>query len=616
MLNPGDTLDGRYQIIERLGAGGMGEVYKATHNLLGSTRVIKVIHPHISTNTDAHDRFLREARAATKVQHTNVATLHDFASLPDGSHYMVWEFIDGENLAQRLRTRGTLPARQAVRITIQALRGLEAIHRAGIIHRDISPENLMITKHDEVKIIDLGVAKVEDTEAVSQTRTGIFVGKLRYAAPEQLGFLPDGEKIDGRTDLYALAMVLVELLTGRPPYEAKSPHEYFLHHAKELPTTTVELPAQIPGSEALRAALQKALSRDRNARYANAHDFAVALEEIERTLPDPKDMATLATPFDADATWRPNTGDHVTVRTPSPGVPTEPMTSPASPAPVPVPVPVAAPVAAAEAVPTLQTPLPALVTSAPPAQRRAGINPVIFVAFIAILLVAVGAFALWPKIEQIISPNDSTPPPNKPQTVATTVPVESKKPETTLTVTPEPANTQTTETSALILTAPIKTAPIQTTTRQDAPPKLVDRKPEPPREDEPEVTEREPYSMRVPSVYVEGPGRAGANQRALNRLGNELRGVRQIAVRAGGATVELRRAFRRYLPDVEFVDEADVVIRFDDTRQRLGRDRRHLSAGATIEKNGRVVFRYELPNYVSSGVAPEAFVQTISEVWE
>jgi len=598
MLNPGDTLDGRYQIIERLGAGGMGEVYKATHNLLGSTRVIKVIHPHISTNTDAHDRFLREARAATKVQHTNVATLHDFASLPDGSHYMVWEFIDGENLAQRLRTRGTLPARQAVRITIQALRGLEAIHRAGIIHRDISPENLMITKHDEVKIIDLGVAKVDDTEAVSQTRTGIFVGKLRYAAPEQLGFLPDGEKIDGRTDLYALAMVLVELLTGRPPYEAKSPHEYFLHHARELPTTTVELPAQIPGSEALRAVLQKALSRDRNARYASPHDFALALEEIERTLPDPKDMATLATPFDADATWRPSTGDHVTVRTPSPGVPTEPMTSPAAPAAMAVPVP------------TLQTPLPApIIASAPVAKRRAGINPALVVAFIAILLVAVGAFALWPKIEQIISPNDSTPPPNKPQTVATTVTVEPKKPETTLTVTPEPVITETTATTATV-------APIQTTTRQDAPPKLVDRKPEPPREDAPEVTEREPYSMRIPSVYVEGPGRAGANQRALNRLGNELRGVRQIAVRAGGATVELRRAFRRYLPDVEFVDEADVVIRFDDTRQRLGRDRRHLSAGATIEKNGRVIFRYELPNYVSSGIAPEAFVQTISEVWE
>src|SRR5215210_1513062 len=205
-MKPGDILDGRYEITARLGAGGMGEVYKASHTLLGSSRVIKVVHPQISGNTDAKDRFLREARAATKIQHSNVATLHDFAALPDGAHYMVWEFIDGENLAQRLRTRGTLPPRQAVRIGIQALLGLEAIHRAGIIHRDISPENLMITRDDEVKIIDLGVAKVEDTDAVSQTRTGIFVGKLRYASPEQLGFLPEGERVDGRADLYGIAM--------------------------------------------------------------------------------------------------------------------------------------------------------------------------------------------------------------------------------------------------------------------------------------------------------------------------------------------------------------------------------------------------------------------------
>ncbi|MCU1246524.1 MAG: uncharacterized protein JWN02_2434, partial [Acidobacteria bacterium] len=159
-MNSGDILDGRYEIVGPLGAGGMGEVYKATHTLLGATRVIKIVRPQIAGNTEAQDRFLREARTATRVQHPNVAALHDFAMLPDGSHYMVWEFIDGENLAQRLRTRGTLPPRQAVRIAIQALKGLDAIHRAGIVHRDISPENLMITPDDTVKIIDLGVAKV------------------------------------------------------------------------------------------------------------------------------------------------------------------------------------------------------------------------------------------------------------------------------------------------------------------------------------------------------------------------------------------------------------------------------------------------------------------------
>ncbi|HEX7191009.1 MAG TPA: serine/threonine-protein kinase [Thermoanaerobaculia bacterium] len=139
-------LDGKYKILERLGSGGMGDVYKAEHIYLGAIRVIKVIRPQISGSQDVHERFLREARAATRVQHPNVAVLHDFAALPDGSHYMVWEYIDGENLAQRLRARGTLTPREAVRIAIQTLDGLEAIHRAGIIHRDIGPENLMVTR--------------------------------------------------------------------------------------------------------------------------------------------------------------------------------------------------------------------------------------------------------------------------------------------------------------------------------------------------------------------------------------------------------------------------------------------------------------------------------------
>src|SRR5437773_2763786 len=200
-----EPVDGKYRIIERLGAGGMGEVYKVEHAFLRATRVIKVIKPQISEDADAHERFLREAQLATKIQHPNVATLHDFSALPDGSHYMVWEYIDGENLAERLRSRGTLPPRDAVRLAIQTLHGLEAIHRAGIVHRDISPENLMIARDEDgserVKIIDLGVAKSDDP-AEEATRTGMFLGKFRYASPEHVGFLEPGEKIDGRADLY------------------------------------------------------------------------------------------------------------------------------------------------------------------------------------------------------------------------------------------------------------------------------------------------------------------------------------------------------------------------------------------------------------------------------
>src|SRR4051812_16490602 len=154
-----EPIDGKYEILERLGVGGMGEVYKVRHTFLGTIRVVKVIRSSISGSKDGQERFLREARLATRVQHPNVAALHDFSGLPDGSQYMVWEYIDGADLAQRIRTAGRLPPRQAVRIAIQVLHGLEAIHRAGIVHRDISPENIMLTGDDDrVKIIDLGVA--------------------------------------------------------------------------------------------------------------------------------------------------------------------------------------------------------------------------------------------------------------------------------------------------------------------------------------------------------------------------------------------------------------------------------------------------------------------------
>src|ERR1051325_5598215 len=393
----GNLLDGKYEIVERLGAGGMGQVFKATHKYLGATRVIKVVHPQISDNKDAHDRFLREARAATKVTHPNVATMYDFAALPDGSTYMVSEFIDGENLAQKLRTRGTLPPKEAIGIIIQTLNGLDAIHRAGIVHRDVSPENLMITRDGTVKIIDLGVAKLDDVSEVNATRTGIFVGKLRYASPEQLGLLNEGEKIDGRADVYATGMVLYELLTGRPPYEAKSPHEYFLIHTREQETAISALPPDMPGSAAIQEVLKRALARNRDLRFSSAKECAKALEEIERTLPDPRAMPTMALPLDGDETMRMksqqvqiDTLHRETLRTAAP------------------PPPVAA-------APTLLTPLPAQNPAPPPAaivadvpqpRMEQGIKPiwvVLFVLLIAFAAIAGGGLLLYPKVKSMFA---------------------------------------------------------------------------------------------------------------------------------------------------------------------------------------------------------------------
>jgi len=174
-------IDGKYQILSRLGVGGMGEVYKVLHIHLNSIRVIKLMRSNIAADPGAHERFLREARMATKIHHPNVAALHDFSTLEDGSRYMVWEYIEGINLHELIEQRGPLSPRYAAKLAIDALLGLDAVHRAGIVHRDISPENIMISRDEDgeehVKIIDLGIAKQWGDESSAKTQTGMFVGK-------------------------------------------------------------------------------------------------------------------------------------------------------------------------------------------------------------------------------------------------------------------------------------------------------------------------------------------------------------------------------------------------------------------------------------------------------
>src|SRR5262249_54169915 len=193
-------IDGKYKILARLGVGGMGEVYKVLHIHLNAIRVIKLMRSAIATDHAAHDRFVREARLATKIHHPNVAALHDFSTLADGTRYMVWEHIEGRNLHELIETRGPLSPRYAAKVAIDALLGLDAVHRAGIVHRDISPENIMIARDEDgeehVKLIDLGIAKTWGDEGAAKTQTGMFVGKWKYCSPEHLGVLPAGERID------------------------------------------------------------------------------------------------------------------------------------------------------------------------------------------------------------------------------------------------------------------------------------------------------------------------------------------------------------------------------------------------------------------------------------
>lgn len=283
-------LDGKYQILARLGVGGMGEVYKALHIHLNALRVIKLMRLAVAGDQGAHERFLREARLATRIHHPNVAALHDFATLDDGTRYMVSEYIEGINFHELINERGPLSPRYAAALAVQALMGLDAIHRAGIVHRDVSPENLMVTRDDEgneiVKIIDLGIAKQWGDTTENKTKTGMFVGKWKYCSPEHLGIVNEGERIDGRADIYSFGIVLYEMLTGVPPFQAETPHRYLMLHASEQPKPLTQVNPTTTASPELEALIFRALEKDRSKRFPTARDFAKAIEALIPSLSD------------------------------------------------------------------------------------------------------------------------------------------------------------------------------------------------------------------------------------------------------------------------------------------------------------------------------------------
>lgn len=298
-------IDGKYQVLARLGVGGMGEVYKVLHVHLNSIRVIKMMRPDLSNDPDADHRFIREARLASKIVHPNVAALFDFSILDDRTQYMVWEYIEGENLSQWIRARGALEPLEVARLAVQALRGLEAVHRAGVVHRDISPENLMVTTGDDgtyrVKLIDLGIAKPREDAGEMKTKTGIFVGKWKYCSPEHLGMLPAGEEIDGRADIYSFGIVLYEMLTGVPPFVSDTPHGYLQMHARQQARPLIERKPRLSAVPELEALVFRALAKDRNDRFPTAARFA---DELEALIPSLESLRQEAAPSEPAAPTR------------------------------------------------------------------------------------------------------------------------------------------------------------------------------------------------------------------------------------------------------------------------------------------------------------------------
>jgi len=287
LREPGSILDGKYEIVQRLGSGGMGEVYLVRHVHLQELRVVKILRQDLAADPSAQKRFMREARLATQVKHPNVAILYDFSTLQDGSFYMVWEHIHGQDVGDRIRRVGPFPVATAVRLGIQALHGLEAVHATGVIHRDLSPDNLMITEDKagnlRLKIIDLGLARTLEADANFEiTQVGMFMGKLQYCSPEQAS--PGGTSLDHRSDLYSFGLVLYEMIAGLPPFESENQHGFIFKRLSEDPLPLRGRNPQIDVPVELDRIVRRALERDREQRFEDARAFIAALEQVEHSL--------------------------------------------------------------------------------------------------------------------------------------------------------------------------------------------------------------------------------------------------------------------------------------------------------------------------------------------
>ena len=260
---------GSYRILDKLGQGGMGVVYKAVDTGLDRMVAMKVLNPDLSRNPDLVERFRSEAKAQANLNHTNLATLYAFM-VHEGTAIMVMEFVEGETFAQIIRRRGPIPEPEAIPMFRQALLGIGYAHRAGILHRDIKPSNLMLNKNGLVKVMDFGIAKVMGTQGM--TRTGMQLGTLAYMSPEQI----QNRGVDIRSDIYELGITLYEMLTGHLPFESDSEFQIMQDHVYTAPPPPSKYYPYI--NKGIENVILKSIEKNSDARFQTVEQFGAALE--------------------------------------------------------------------------------------------------------------------------------------------------------------------------------------------------------------------------------------------------------------------------------------------------------------------------------------------------
>ncbi|MBL8812242.1 MAG: protein kinase [Planctomycetaceae bacterium] len=282
---------GDYRILSRLGGGGMGAVYRAVHERMGREVALKVLKPEIQNNESLRQRFDREVRAAARLSHPNVVTALDARS-HDGVHFLVTELVEGSDLDHHVRQHGPLSVIQAMDVLLQAANGLAYAHSQGVIHRDIKPANLLLSREGVVKILDMGLARLETDAAKQQesglTDTGVVMGTAAYMPPEQAR---DTRRADARSDIYSLGCTLHFLLTGRPVYTGVSQVDTILSHVNQPVPSLRQIDSRIPVS--LDALFQSMIAKDPAARIQTAKEVADRLSQLREQRLDGSDSAEM-----------------------------------------------------------------------------------------------------------------------------------------------------------------------------------------------------------------------------------------------------------------------------------------------------------------------------------
>jgi len=299
-LTTGTTFARRYQVIEELGKGGMGRVYKVFDSEVREKLALKLLNPDIASDEETIERFRSELRLARTVSHRHICRMHDLGREEEtGTYFITMEYVPGEDLKSFIHRIGALPVGKAMTIARQAAEGLAEAHRLGVVHRDLKPQNIMIDREGGARIMDFGIAR--SIRARGITGAGVMIGTPEYMSPEQV----DGKEADGRSDIYSLGVVLFEMLTGRLPFEGDTPLSIAVKQKSELPPDPGTINAQIPDD--VRRLVLKCLEKEKGKRFQSADDVLTELVRVEKTLP----ATTHALPL-----RKPQTSKEITVRLP------------------------------------------------------------------------------------------------------------------------------------------------------------------------------------------------------------------------------------------------------------------------------------------------------------